>query len=373
MGVQVSQLKFLFAGGGTGGHLFPAIAVAEKIKSISPTAEILFVGTKTKIESRIVPKLGFRFKTIWIKGFTRKFTLENLIFPLKLLISMIQSLIINFNFRPHVAVGTGGYVAGPAIWASSLIGAKVILIEQNNFPGVTTKLLQKYADEIHLSFEESKKYLKVKDKLYMTGNPVRENLQNQNKIAAIEKFGLTSAKKILLVLGGSLGAQSINTVVAENLNSLIKLDIQIIWQTGTLYYDKYKNFISNEVKVFAFIEDMSFAYAACDLAVTRAGATSISEILYLGIPAILIPSPNVAENHQYYNAKSLEENNAAVMIEDNNLKNEFLNTINTVINDNVRLTEMSIRAKQLSKPNAAVEIANRAIQFAQHELKSKNG
>jgi UDP-N-acetylglucosamine--N-acetylmuramyl-(pentapeptide) pyrophosphoryl-undecaprenol N-acetylglucosamine transferase len=171
-----NKYRFLFAGGGTGGHLFPAVAVAEKIRDLIPDADIMFVGTKSKIEGSLVPKLGFKFKPIWIKGFARKLNFENLLFPLKLFVSIFQSIFININFRPKVAIGSGGYVAGPAIFGSNLIGAKIILLEQNSYPGVTTRLLEKYADEIHISFEDSKKYFKNKEKVFLTGNPVRENL-----------------------------------------------------------------------------------------------------------------------------------------------------------------------------------------------------
>ncbi|HEY6905959.1 MAG TPA: glycosyltransferase, partial [Ignavibacteriaceae bacterium] len=185
-----TQYRFLFAGGGTGGHLFPAVAVAEKIKAKLPEADILFVGTKTKIEGRIVPKLGYKFKSIWIKGFSRTFNLENILFPLKLVVSLMQSMVINMSFKPKVAIGSGGYVSGPAIWGASVMGAKVILLEQNSFPGVTTRLLERYADEIHISYDDSVKYLKSKGKLKITGNPVRESLIKIDKGDAIKSFNL---------------------------------------------------------------------------------------------------------------------------------------------------------------------------------------
>lgn len=368
MAMQKNQLRFLFAGGGTGGHLFPAVAVAEKIRMMQPNADILFVGTKLKIEASVVPKLGFKFKTIWIKGIARKFAFENLLFPIKLMISMVQSLIINLKFRPNVAIGTGGYVAGPAIWASSIVGSRILLIEQNSYPGVTTRLLQKYADEIHLSYENSKKYFKDDSKLFVTGNPVRENFLRKNKQDALKEFGLKSGTKTLLVLGGSLGAASINRVVASSIQQLSKMNIQIIWQTGNKYYEMYKNLSSTHVWVSAFIENMNDAYSACDLTVARAGATSIAEILFLGVPAILVPSPNVAENHQYYNAKSLAERSAAILIEDKNLNERFLPEIESTILNDKRLVEMSRAAANLSKPEATSIIANRAIAFAKKEL-----
>lgn len=366
--MQKNRFKFLFAGGGTGGHLFPAVAVAEKIRSILPEADILFVGTKTKIEGKVVPKLGFKFKSIWIKGFSRRISVDNFLFPFKLMVSLIQSVFINIKFRPSVAIGTGGYVAGPVIWSSSLIGAKIILIEQNSYPGVTTKLLQRHADEIHLSYEDSRKYFRNESKLYMTGNPVRENLIRTSKSDALKKFGFTSQKKTLLVLGGSLGALSINSAVASNLKSLTDKNIQLIWQTGKAYYESYKGLSSHNVWVSAFIENMNDAYSACDLVLARAGATSIAEILFLGVPAILVPSPNVAENHQYYNAKSLADKDAAILLEDKDLNLKFLNEVEANLLNESKLLDMSRIAKQLSKPEATSLIAKNAIAYARQEM-----
>jgi len=284
------------------------------------------------------------------------------------MVSLVQSVIINLKFRPSVAIGTGGYVAGPAIWGSSLVGAKIILIEQNSYPGVTTKLLQNHADEIHLSYEDSKKYFRNERKLYMTGNPVRENLIKIKKSDALQKFGLNPQKKTLLILGGSLGASSINSVVTSHLNRLTDLDIQVIWQTGIAYYEKHKALSSEKVRISAFIENMNDAYSACDLVLARAGATTIAEILFLGVPAILVPSPNVAENHQYYNAKSLADKGAALLLEDKNLNERFLGEIKSSLLDDSTLLEMSRIAKQLSKPEATSVIAKNAIRYAEQEM-----
>jgi UDP-N-acetylglucosamine--N-acetylmuramyl-(pentapeptide) pyrophosphoryl-undecaprenol N-acetylglucosamine transferase len=366
--MQKNRFKFLFAGGGTGGHLFPAVAVAEKIRSILPDSDILFVGTKTKIEGRLVPKLGFKFKSIWIKGFSRRISFNNLLFPLRLVVSLVQSIFINLKFRPSVAIGTGGYVAGPAIWGSSLVGAKIILIEQNSYPGVTTKLLQNHADEIHLSYEDSKKYFRNERKLHMTGNPVRENLVRMNKSDAQQKFGLNPKKKTLLILGGSLGASSVNTAIEANLKNLTNKDIQLIWQTGKAYYEKYKDMSSETVWISAFIENMNEAYSACDIVLARSGATTIAELLFLGVPAILVPSPNVAENHQYFNARSLVNKGAAVLLEDKKLNENLVEEVLANLLDDSRLSEMSRVAKQLSRPDATSVIANRAISYAKQEM-----
>ena len=356
--------RFLFAGGGTGGHLYPAIAVADEIKRLKPESEIIFVGTKSKIEGRIIPKLGYGFKSIWIKGFARKFNLENLLFPVKLFISLVQSLFISIRFKPRVAIGSGGYVAGPAIWGASVLGAKVILMESNSYPGVTTRLLERYADEVHISFEDSRKYLRKPDKIKLTGNPVRSELGTSTKAEAKKFFGLDENKVTILVLGGSLGAASINNSVANCIEELEKKSIQIIWQTGKNYYHSYKNINLDSVKILDFIEDMNKAYSACDLLVARAGATTIAELTVLGIPSILIPSPHVAENHQYFNAKSLADNNAAVLINDSDVNDVLKNKILEVASDKNLLKSLSENAKRISKPDAANVIAKSAINFA---------
>jgi UDP-N-acetylglucosamine--N-acetylmuramyl-(pentapeptide) pyrophosphoryl-undecaprenol N-acetylglucosamine transferase len=364
MSLQRTPYRFLFAGGGTGGHLFPAVAVAEKIKMLVPEAEILFVGTKSKIEGRVVPQLGYKFKSIWIKGFSRKINFENILFPLKLVVSIIQSIFINMKFRPKVAIGSGGYVSGPAIFGSSLVGAKIILLEQNSFPGITTKLLEKYAEEVHISFADSKKYFRNPEKLLLTGNPIRSSLAQVNKDKALKEFGLSTSNKTLLVIGGSLGAGSMNEAVADSVKIFEEKGIQVIWQTGNGYFDRYKNLTTGFIKVLPFINKMNLAYSACDLLLSRAGATTISELLALGIPSILVPSPNVAENHQYFNAKSLAENNAAILLEDKNMKKELADQVISAINNGERLKQLRQNALLLAKPDAAEVIAKNAIKYA---------
>jgi len=361
------KYKFLFAGGGTGGHLFPAVAVAEIIREKIPEADILFVGTKSKIEGRVVPKLGLKFKSIWIKGFSRKFTLENILFPLKIIVSLIQSMLINLKFKPMVAIGSGGYVAGPAIFSSALFGARVILIEQNSLPGITTRILEKYADEIHLSFDDSKKYFKNKEKVYLTGNPVRQKLSSVGKDDALKKFGLLPGRKTLLILGGSLGAASINEAAAASVNNLQQAGLQIIWQTGNLYYKKYESLSSAGIRINPFIDEMTYAYSAADLLLARSGATTIAEVLVLGIPSILVPSPNVAGNHQYYNAKSLADKNAAVLIEDQFIIEKIFDAVNELIFNEIKLAELTKNARSLAKPDAASIIADRAIKLAENK------
>jgi UDP-N-acetylglucosamine--N-acetylmuramyl-(pentapeptide) pyrophosphoryl-undecaprenol N-acetylglucosamine transferase len=360
-----NKYRFLFAGGGTGGHLFPAVAVADKIKSLIPEAEILFIGTKSKIEGKVVPELGYKFSPIWIKGFARKFNTENLLFPIKLIVSLIQSIIINMKFRPRVAIGSGGYVSGPAIYGASLMGAKIILLEQNSYPGVTTRLLEKYANEVHISFDDSRKYFRFNEKLHLTGNPVRESLKRVSKAEATGYFNLKANKRTLLVLGGSLGATAINQSIASVVKEFEKADLQVIWQTGRTSIDAFKSFESDNVRVLPFIEKMDIAYSACDLLLARAGGITIAEFLTLGIPCILVPSPNVAENHQYFNAKSLSDKGAAILIDEKFLKDSISDKVISLINDETSLAALRDNAHKLASPDAAAIIARKAIGYAE--------
>ncbi len=360
--------RFLFAGGGTGGHLFPAAAVAQQIKMIKPESEILFVGTKNKIESRVIPQMGFNFKSIWISGFSRKFSINNILFPVKLVVSAVQSLFINMKFYPRVALGSGAYVSGPAIWAASLLGARVLLMEQNSYPGLTNRLLEKKADQIHITFEDSKKYFRNQSKLRLTGNPVRINLQLIDKKEALRKFGLSSSKKTLLVIGGSGGALSLNEAIKNNFRKLNDKGIQIIWQTGEFYFERYKNLVSSDLIVMPFIDDMAAAYSACDLLVARSGATTIAEASYLGLPVIFVPSLNVAANHQFKNAKSLKDNNAAELIDDREINLKLTEKVAEIIFDEDKLAVFSQNIKKFSKPDAAHTIALEAIKLAEKNI-----
>jgi len=366
--MRAGEYNIILAGGGTGGHLYPAVAVAEQISKLSPNSNILFVGTKKKIESRIIPQMGFDFKSIWISGFSRKFNLKNLLFPFKVLVSLIQSFFISINFKPHVVVGAGAYVSGPIVWVSALLGSKIILLEQNSYPGVTNRILQRKADRVHISFKDSQKYFNDNSKIRLTGNPVRTTLTIMERNDAIEKYSLDVNKKVLLVIGGSLGAGNLNKAIAENLEVLINNDIQVIWQTGERYFKEYSNLNSNTIKVFQFISNMSEAYSCCDLLLARAGATTIAETAFLGIPTIFVPSTNVAANHQYKNAKSLVDDNAGMMIEDSNLLKNLSQIILETISNSDLLSTLSNNIKKYSKPNAAEEIALDVLQLA--EVKS---
>jgi len=367
--LKKSGYKIIFAAGGTGGHLFPAVAVAEALKEKNPDAEILFIGTKDKIEARVIPSLGFGFKTIWISGFSRKMNFKNLLFPLKVVVAFAQALYINMKFKPHVAVGAGAYVSGPVLWAAKVMGAAVVLLEQNSYPGVTNRMLEKKADKIHISFEDSAKYFRFKNKLELSGNPVRVNFKLSEKNKAKKEFGLNPEAKTILILGGSLGAGSINKATAENLEGFKEKGIQIIWQTGPGYFEKFKHFDSETVKVRAFIEKMDTAYSAADLLVARAGATTIAEAAYLGVPVIFVPSENVAANHQYKNAESLEKENAAILIKDSEVCKILLDRVNSLLYNTDDILKLSVNIKKFSKPDAAQKIADSVLGFAEEKIK----
>lgn len=358
------KYRYLFAGGGTGGHLYPAIAVAQKIKELQPNCDIIFIGTKNKIEARVVPQMKFKFKSIWISGFSRQLNLKNLLFPIKLFVSMLQSLFICIKYKPHVAIGTGAYVSGPAMWGATFMGAKGVLLEQNTYPGLTNRLLEKKVVKIFLSFEESKKYFKDKEKLVVAGNPIRVDIVKTNKDEAKRSFGLDIAKKTLVIVGGSLGARTINESIKNNLKSLTEFGIDILWQTGELYFNTYSSLQNESIKVVKYFDDIALAYSAADLIIARAGATTIAEVAYLGLPVIFVPSPNVAANHQFKNAEVLKNVNASELIEDIKLNETIVEKVKILIFDDKQLAEFSNNIKNFSKPDAANLIAKEIIKLA---------
>ena len=359
----------LFAGGGTGGHLFPGLAIADEIKRRVPGAEITFVGTKDKIEARVVPKRGYNFAPIWISGLRRKLTPDNLLFPFKAVVAVMQSFFLMKKLQPNVVVGTGGYVCGPPLFVASLLGIPTLIQEQNSIPGVTTKLLAGRATEVHLSFDVTRRSLKRQDNVRVSGNPTFVGSGRTSIAEGIAHFRLNPERRTLLVFGGSLGATSINNAIAGILPELRRLGIQMIWQTGEQDYERMKRHVVELnaelqepfVRVHKFIDEMRYAYAACNLAVCRAGATTLAELTSLGVPAILVPYPFAAANHQRLNASMRVEHVAAVMIEDATLHEQLLDTINKIIADSERLQTISINAAALGKPQAAATLADAVL------------
>ncbi len=369
--MQSDRLSILFAGGGTGGHLFPAIAIADEITKLNPTAAIAFVGTKGKIEARVVPDKGYRFYAIWISGFRRTLTAENILFPLKVVVALVQSFFLIKKVKPNVVVGTGGYVSGPVLYVASLLGVPTLVQEQNSYPGVTTRLLSSRVDEVHISFERSRKHLKRTDNVKLTGNPTRDAVGKISREEGARHFDLDPSKKTVLVFGGSLGASLINTAMLEAGTALASSNVQIIWQTGSDDLDGVKKQIKQghqqeRIKVYAFIEKMEYAYAACDLAVCRAGATTVAELARAGVPSILVPYPFAAADHQTENARAMVDSGASVMIRDNELKGDLLTSIKALLQDGTKLKKMSESAHGLSKPDAASTIAQAVMTLAKN-------
>lgn len=356
--------KFIISGGGTGGHIYPAIAIANELKSRFPKAEFLFVGAQDKMEMQKVPQAGYAIKGLWIAGLQRKLTMQNLLFPAKLISSLWKSRAIIKSFKPDVVIGTGGFASGPLLQMANSLNIPTLIQEQNSYPGITNKLLSKKANKICVAYENLDRFF-PNDKMILTGNPVRQDLIDidSKRQEAINFFNLDPAKKTLLILGGSLGARRINQLVEKELSFLDSLNVQIIWQCGKFYLDEYKKYDSNNVQVLAFIDRMDLVYAAADFVISRAGASSVSELSIVGKPVIFIPSPNVAEDHQTKNAKSIVDKDGALMIKESELEENF-NSIfsDLVVNENLQ-KQLSENLKKLAKMNATKEIVDEIVKL----------
>jgi UDP-N-acetylglucosamine--N-acetylmuramyl-(pentapeptide) pyrophosphoryl-undecaprenol N-acetylglucosamine transferase len=325
--------KIILSGGGTGGHIYPAIAIANELKSRFPEATFLFVGAKDRMEMEKVPQAGYDIKGLWITGIERKLTVGNLMFPFKLINSLWNARKIVNQFKPDIVIGTGGFASGPLLQVAASKGIPTLIQEQNSYPGITNKLLAKKAKKICVAYDGLERFF-PKDKIIKTGNPVRQGLLhiNNSKAEAIKEFNLVEGKQTLLVLGGSLGAKAINELLERELDFLQMQNLQIIWQCGKLYYDQYKIYSNTKhVQVHAFINKMNCAYAAADFVISRAGAGSVSELCIVGKPVVFVPSPYVAEDHQTKNAKAVVEKDAALLIAQEDLEVDFKNKFSQLI------------------------------------------
>lgn len=363
----VGSLRVLMAAGGTGGHVYPAIAIADAIRKSNRDTKILFVGTRDRMEWETVPTYGYEIKRIWISGLHRRLTVQNLLFPLKLLTSIIQSYLILRSFNPDIVVACGGFASGPIGWVAVKMGIPLFLQEQNSFPGVTNRLLAKHATMIFTAFEDAKQYL-PQEKIKLTGNPVREQVKISDKSRALRSFDFSDEQPVLLILGGSGGARALNDIMKLEVRRLsYEAKLQMIWQCGDKYYDGLVETVGPHkipnLRLVPYIDDISKAYTAADLVVTRAGAGTCSELQSVGKPAILVPSPNVAGDHQTKNAESLVEAGAAKLLIESNLEDSFYETVTGLIYDNDELNRMASAMKSLEKPNAAREIATEIFSF----------
>ena len=356
--------RFIISGGGTGGHIYPAVAIANELKNRFPDAEFLFVGAKDKMEMQKVPHAGYTIKGLWISGIQRKLTLDNAMFPLKLASSMWNSFKIIKSFKPDVVIGTGGFASGAVLKAASMLNIPTVIQEQNSYPGITNKLLAKRANKICVAYENLERFF-PKDKMILTGNPVRQDLiEAADKSEAIAYFNLDANKKTLLVLGGSLGARRINQLIEKELDFLLSQNIQIIWQCGKLYLNDYSKYNKKDnVQVVAFIDRMDLVYAAADVVISRSGASSVSELCIVGKPTIFIPSPNVAEDHQTKNAKAISDKNGAILIKESELETQFETIFSDLISNESKKSELSQNIKKLAKPNATKDIVEEIIKL----------
>ena len=367
------EFTVLFAAGGTGGHLFPAIAIAEEIRKVRPETRIAFVGTRKKLEARVVPQKGFSFYTIWISGLHRRLTAENLLFPAKVVVSLVQSFFLMKKIQPDIVVGTGGYVCGPILFVASLMKIPTVVHESNSYPGVTTRLVASRVTKVFLTFEITRKWLPALDagKIELVGNPTRESLGSVSREEGLKYFGLTPAKKTLFVFGGSLGAASINAAMEKIVAKLGAEGIQVIWQTGENDLQRFESAGAGYGWVGEFIDTMEYAYAAADVVMCRAGATTIAELTRLGKPAILVPYPHAAANHQEFNARAMVEAGAAISIPDSDLETGAVAAIRGLMqNDTLRRT-MCEESLRLGKPNAGKDIAQRILDLAPEHAENR--
>lgn len=363
------KLKVIISGGGTGGHIFPAVAIANRLKQMNPETEILFVGANGRMEMEKVPAAGYQIEGLNIAGIQRKLTLQNFLLPFKILQSVMKARQIIRRFHPDVAVGVGGYASGPLLFAAGGMGVPTLIQEQNSFAGVTNKLLAKRARKICVAYDGMEKYF-PKEKIILTGNPVRDQMVNitGKREEALKFFGLTTTKKTVLVIGGSLGAGTINRSIEGALDRFRDNNIQLIWQTGKNHFAKAEKAASPYgaygIKALDFIQRMDYAFAAADVIISRAGASSVSELAIVGKPAILVPSPNVAEDHQTKNALSLVNKKAAILVRDADAEKSLIDTAFQLLNDQSAVSELSENIKRLALPDAAGLIANEVYRIA---------
>jgi UDP-N-acetylglucosamine--N-acetylmuramyl-(pentapeptide) pyrophosphoryl-undecaprenol N-acetylglucosamine transferase len=355
-------MKIIISGGGTGGHIFPAISIANALKEMDNNIEILFVGAEGRMEMEKVPASGYNIVGLPVAGLQRRLTFKNFSFPFKLLKSLNKAANIIKEFKPDAVVGVGGYASAPALWQAQRMGIPTLIQEQNSYAGLTNKFLAKKADAVCVAYQGMEHFFPA-NRIHYTGNPVRQDLFGLDNIKneAVKFFGFDTDSPVLLALGGSLGARTINESIAGSLDEFQNNNIRLIWQTGKHYFATASKLAEGRpnVKVFDFIYKMHYAYSAADLIISRAGAGTISELCIVGKPAVLIPSPNVAEDHQTKNAMALVNQNAAIMIRDEEAVTKLAATVIDLFNDKSLAAELSEKISALAMPDAAKDIANR--------------
>ncbi|MFA6127540.1 MAG: undecaprenyldiphospho-muramoylpentapeptide beta-N-acetylglucosaminyltransferase [Bacteroidales bacterium] len=365
---QHNPYHIILSGGGTGGHIFPAIAIANELRASDPTVEILFVGAIGKMEMEKVPKAGYKITGLPVSAFHRRLTLKNLMFPFRLLASMIKAARVISDFKPDLVIGTGGFASGPVLRVATRRSIPTLIQEQNSFPGVTNRLLAQKVARICVAFPGMERYFPA-GKIVFTGNPVRSGLKlPASRIGeARERFNITSGRPVILVFGGSQGARTLNLSLFSHLEKLAHAPVEILWQTGTSFYNQAKSAVealdANNIRVMEFIYEMDFAYTLSNLVVCRSGAITLSELAITGKPAILVPLPSAAENHQAKNALAFVESGAALMVTDSEAPEKLVNTMLALAHEPAKLASMSEQMLKFAKPNAAAEIAAIALKL----------
>ena len=351
------SVNIILSGGGTGGHIYPAVSIANELKEKYANANFLFVGAKDRMEMEKIPQAGYEIKGLWISGIQRSLSLKNLAFPFKLISSLWNAHKIIKKFKPTIVIGTGGFASGPTLFVANRKGIKTVIQEQNSYPGITNKILSKKADKICVAYDGLERFFPA-NKIIKTGNPVRQDLLSLTgkREKAQSFFKLKDNKKTLVIIGGSLGARAVNNLIEKHITWLVSMNVQVIWQTGKLYYDEFKKYNELEgVQTHAFLNRMDLTYAAADILISRAGASSISELCIVGKPVIFIPSPNVAEDHQTKNALAIVDKNAALLLKESELK-MFQTMLGEVLSDKNLQQKLSKNIKELALPNATKDI-----------------
>jgi UDP-N-acetylglucosamine--N-acetylmuramyl-(pentapeptide) pyrophosphoryl-undecaprenol N-acetylglucosamine transferase len=366
---QLRNKRIIISGGGTGGHIFPAVSVANALRRIAPGTDILFVGAEGRMEMEKVPAAGYRIQALPVSGFYRKFTLRNIAVVIRLIRSLSMAGKIIREFRPDAALGVGGFASGPLMWKAAGMGIPLIIQEQNSYAGLTNRLLAKRASVICVAYDGMDKYFPG-EKIIKTGNPVRHSFDNTDalKNKALEYFGFSREKQVILVLGGSLGAGTINKTLSGGIDRMAGSGLQWLWQTGMNYYEDVKSLAGDSlaatVAVRGFIDRMDYAFAAADVIVSRAGAGTISELCLVGKPVILVPSPNVAEDHQTRNAEALSRNDAAILVPDSEAELILLDEVLRLVSDPVRKALLSDNIRKMAERDSDIRIANEVLKLA---------
>lgn len=364
----MEELRVIISGGGTGGHIFPALAIAGELKNRFPHCELLFVGALGRMEMEKVPAAGFPIVGLPVMGFPRKPGLNTFRFFVQLFQSMRKARKVVRDFRPHVVVGVGGYASGPLLRAAVSRGIPALIQEQNSYAGITNKLLGKKANRICVAYEGMERFF-PREKLVFTGNPVRQNLLDRaaEKGEALAFFSISSGRKVMLIVGGSLGARTLNNAVLQNLEQIRQSELEIIWQTGSLYFEEMKQktegILPPNLHLHQFLNRMDLAYAAADVVVSRAGAGTISELCLVGKPVVLVPSPNVAEDHQTKNAQALVDKQAAVLVRDHEIGEKLMSEIASLAADEARMTALSENIRKLARPEATRRIVDEVLKL----------